>query len=59
MRVDQLDRQTVRDVAVRRFSIDRMVDEYLAVYRHAIAEYHRQRSCGSLNVVTDFGAPRG
>lgn len=43
MRVDQLDRQTVRDVAVRRFSNDRMVDEYVAAYRHAIDENHRQR----------------
>lgn len=40
MRVDQLDRRTVRDTAVQRFSSDRMVDEYIAVYRHAIAEYH-------------------
>ncbi len=57
-RVDKLDRQTVRDVAVQRFSNDRMVDEYVAVYRHAIAEYHRQSSCGSVNVANDLGAPR-
>ena len=37
--VGQLDRQTVRDLTVQRFSHDRMVDEYLAVYRHAIAEH--------------------
>jgi glycosyltransferase involved in cell wall biosynthesis len=59
MRMGQFDRRIVRDVAVQRFSIDRMVDEYVAVYRHAIAEYHRQRSCGSVNVVTDSGTPRG
>ncbi len=36
--VGLLDRQTVRDVAVQRFSSDRMVDDYIDVYRHAIAE---------------------
>ena len=44
MEVGRLDRQTVRDLAVQRFSHDRMVDEYLAVYRQAIAEYHRHSS---------------
>ena len=39
--VGRLHRRTVRDVAVQRFSSDRMVDEYVAVYRHAIGEYHR------------------
>ncbi len=34
-RVDQLHRRTVRDVALQRFSSDRMVDEYVDVYRHA------------------------
>ncbi len=57
VRIGQLDRQTVRDVAVRRFSHDRMVDEYVAVYRHAIAEYHRQSS-GSVNVANGFRARR-
>ena len=38
-RVGQLDRRTVRDVAVQRFSSDRMVDEYVDVYRRAIAGY--------------------
>ncbi len=43
-RVGQLDRQTIRDVAVRRFSSDRMVDEYVAVYRYAIAEFESRSS---------------
>ena len=59
MRIGDFDRQTIRDMAVRRFSSDRMVDEYVAVYQHAIAECHRQLSCGSLNVASDFGAPHG
>ena len=37
--VGQLDRQTVRAEAVRRFSSDRMVDEYVAVYRRAVVEF--------------------
>jgi glycosyltransferase involved in cell wall biosynthesis len=56
-RVGQLDRQTVRDVAVQRFSKDRMVDEYVAVYRNAIAEHDRRSSCRSNNVATHSGAP--
>jgi glycosyltransferase involved in cell wall biosynthesis len=36
--VGQLDRETVRAAAVRRFSSDRMVDDYVAVYRRAMAE---------------------
>jgi glycosyltransferase involved in cell wall biosynthesis len=31
--VDRLDRETCRDVARRRFSLDRMVDSYIALYR--------------------------
>ena len=38
-RVGQLDRQTIRDVAVQRFSSDRMIDAYVGVYQHAITEY--------------------
>ncbi len=38
-RVGQLDRRAVRAAAVRRFSRDRMVDAYLAVYRRAIGEH--------------------
>ena len=34
--VGQLHRRTVRDSAVQRFSSDRMVDEYLDVYRHVV-----------------------
>jgi glycosyltransferase involved in cell wall biosynthesis len=59
VRIDQLDRQTVRDVAVQRFSVDRMVDEYIAVYRRAIGEYDRRSSCGSVNVATASGLPQG
>jgi glycosyltransferase involved in cell wall biosynthesis len=59
MRLGQLDRQTIRDVAVQRFSIDRMVDEYVAVYRHAIGEYERRSSCGTVNLATPFRPPRG
>jgi len=43
-RVGQLDRRAVRDMAVQRFSSDRMVDEYISVYRHAIAESLRRPS---------------
>ena len=49
MRVAQLDRQTVRDVAVQKFSNDRMVDEYVAAYRRAIAEHDRRSSCQAAN----------
>jgi glycosyltransferase involved in cell wall biosynthesis len=41
-RLGQLDRQTIRDVALQRFSKERMVDEYVAVYRHALGEGHRR-----------------
>ncbi len=47
-RVGQLDRQTIREAAVRRFSSDRMVDEYVEVYRQAIAEYGRRTSSRSV-----------
>jgi glycosyltransferase involved in cell wall biosynthesis len=46
MEVGQLDRQAVRDLAVQRFSHDRMVDQYVAVYRDAIAEHGRHRRSG-------------
>jgi glycosyltransferase involved in cell wall biosynthesis len=59
MRVGQLDRPTVRDVAVRRFSSDRMVDEYVAAYQRAIAEHHRQSSCRPVDLVNHAGARRG
>ena len=43
--IGQLDRQTIRDVAIRRFNSDRMVDQYVEVYRRAIAESARRSSC--------------
>jgi glycosyltransferase involved in cell wall biosynthesis len=55
-RVGQLDRRTVRDVAVQRFSRDRMIDAYVDVYEHAIAEYQLRSSCVSAEVATAFGA---
>jgi len=51
--VDQLDRRTVRDMAVQRFSSDRMVDEYVDVYRHAIAEHDRRSLCRPISAATD------
>jgi glycosyltransferase involved in cell wall biosynthesis len=51
-RVGQFDRNTIRAVAVQRFSSDRMVDDYVAVYRHAIAEYARRSSHGLEEVPT-------
>ena len=48
-RIGHFDRQTIRDVAVRRFDSNRMVDEYVAVYRHAIAEFGRRSSRPSVN----------
>jgi glycosyltransferase involved in cell wall biosynthesis len=39
--VGKLHRRTVRDAAVRRFDSGRMVDEYIDVYRHAIADADR------------------
>ena len=38
-RVGQLDRRAVRAAAVQRFGSERMVDEYVAVYRRVIAEH--------------------
>ena len=35
--IDRFDRATVRAMSVQRFSCDRMVDEYVAAYRRAIA----------------------
>ena len=55
-RVGQLDRRTVRDVAVQRFGSDRMVDEYVDVYRHVIAESETRSSCRSLNSPSTSGA---
>jgi glycosyltransferase involved in cell wall biosynthesis len=54
--VSQFDRATVRALAVRRFSSDRMVDSYVAVYRHAIAENRRRLSCESVTQAAEFGS---
>src|SRR5277367_1320978 len=35
-RAETLDRKAIRDSAIARFSVDRMVDEYLAVYRQIL-----------------------
>jgi glycosyltransferase involved in cell wall biosynthesis len=47
MNVSQLDRRTIRAAAVERFSSDRMVDEYVGVYRRAMAEYAQRPSWAS------------
>ena len=49
MRVDHLERQAIRDVAVERFGKDHMVDAFVAVYRRAIAEHVRRSSCRSID----------
>jgi glycosyltransferase involved in cell wall biosynthesis len=59
MRVGQLDRRTIRDVAVERFSSDRMIDAYVGVYQHAIAEYQLRSSSVSAGFATAFGASQG
>jgi len=57
--VGQLDRRTIREIAVQRFSSDRMVDEYVDVYRHAIAEHDRGSVCRPVNVATGLESPDG
>jgi hypothetical protein len=42
-RVCALDRRRVRERAVERFGVERMVNEYVAVYRR-IVEAHRGRN---------------
>jgi glycosyltransferase involved in cell wall biosynthesis len=42
--IGQFDRARVRASAVQRFSADRMVDDYVAAYRHAITESHQRSS---------------
>ena len=42
--VGQLDREAVRAAAARRFSSDRMVDDYVDVYRRVIAEFEQRTS---------------
>ncbi len=58
-RVDQLDRWTIRDLAHQRFSSDRMVDEYVAVYRFAMAESERRSSWRSVNSPSPSTPSRG
>jgi hypothetical protein len=55
MRVGQLDRRTIRDMAVQRFSGDRMIDAYVGVYQHAIAECQLRSTGGSAEAGTVFG----
>ena len=45
--VGQLDREAVRAAAVRRFSSDRMVDDYVIAYRRALTESEQKASQGS------------
>src|SRR4029077_2113589 len=42
-RVLGLDRRRVRDQAVKRFGVNRMVDEYLAVYQQVVAGHRHAR----------------
>jgi glycosyltransferase involved in cell wall biosynthesis len=46
-RVLELDRARIRRRAVARFGADRMVDEYVAVYRRIVAEHHARHRRGS------------
>jgi glycosyltransferase involved in cell wall biosynthesis len=55
--VSRFDRATVRAHAVERFSRDRMVDEYVAVYHQAIAETRRRSSCRTANGGPDLVDP--
>ena len=57
--VGQLDRRTIREVAVQRFSSGRMVDEYVDVYRQAIAEHDRRSPCGPIHVAPVVQSPLG
>ena len=56
--VGRLDRSLVRTVAIKRFSSDRMVDAYVDVYHHAIAETHMRSSLPSDPSDSDLVAPR-
>ena len=44
VKIGRFDRPTVRALAVRRFSSDRMVDEYVDVYTQAITGSHQRRT---------------
>jgi glycosyltransferase involved in cell wall biosynthesis len=39
-RIDELDRAVVRQRAIERFSVDRMADEYIALYRSVLLHAH-------------------
>jgi glycosyltransferase involved in cell wall biosynthesis len=41
-KVATLDRAAIRSVAVERFGIDRMVDQYIQVYEQVVADAHRR-----------------
>ena len=42
-RLDRLDRRTIRERALRRFSAERMADEYEAIYRRLVGDLARER----------------
>ena len=42
-----VDRGAVRASVERRFDVDRMVDEYIAVYHHVVEEHRTRRAVGS------------
>jgi glycosyltransferase involved in cell wall biosynthesis len=48
--IGRFDRSTVRALAVQRFSNDRMVDEYVSAYSHAITASHRRSTSHSVAV---------
>jgi glycosyltransferase involved in cell wall biosynthesis len=39
-----VDRAAVRASVLERFDVDRMVDDYIAVYRHVVEDHHTKRS---------------
>jgi glycosyltransferase involved in cell wall biosynthesis len=39
-RIGELDRAVVRQRAIERFSVDRMADEYIALYRSVLQHAH-------------------
>ncbi len=56
--VGQFHRRTVREMTIQRFGSDRMVDEYVDVYRHAVAEHNRRPLCRPAGVASDLASPR-
>ena len=57
--VGQLDRRIIRDVAVQRFGSDRMVDDYVDVYRRVIAGRDRRSLDQRVKVATDLVSSGG